>query len=190
MKVLIVGHARHGKDTLAEILHEEYGLTYKSSSLAASEIFLYDSLKAKYGYKTPEECFEDRVNRRDEWHNLICGFNLYYKARLAKHIMEDNVTLPHRLTTDERELYDVGHADYGSRLHELIGEPNSARTRERLKNLIHACLSEEPRIREITEIKVLPNKYDVNGLDIEITVLPRGKSAFLSLVYPFSLEGK
>ena len=96
----------------------------------------------------------------------------------------------HRLTTDEGELYDVGHADYGSRLHELVGEPNNARTRERLKNLIHACLAEEPRILEVTDIKVTPNQYDLNRLDIEITVLPIGKSSFLSVVYPFSLEGK
>ena len=96
----------------------------------------------------------------------------------------------HRLTTDEGELHDIGHADYGSRLHELVGEPNNARTRERLKNLIHACLAEEPRIIEVTDIKVTPNKYDLNRLDIEITVLPIGRSTSLSVVYPFSLEGK
>ena len=96
----------------------------------------------------------------------------------------------HRLTTDEGELYDIGHADYGSRLHELVGEPNNARTRERLKNLVHACLAEEPRILEITDIKVTSNQYDLNRLDIEITVLPIGESTFLSVVYPFSLEGK
>jgi phage baseplate assembly protein W len=96
----------------------------------------------------------------------------------------------HRLTTDEGELYDIGHADYGSRLHEVVGEPNSARTRERLKNLIHACLAEEPRIVEVTDVKVTPNQYDLNRLDIQITVLPIGKSTFLSVIYPFSLEGK
>ena len=96
----------------------------------------------------------------------------------------------HRLSTDEGELYDIGHADYGSRIHELVGEPNNARTREMLKNHIHACLSEEPRIIEVTDIKVKLNQYDLNRLDIEITVLPIGKSTFLSVVYPFSLEGE
>lgn len=96
----------------------------------------------------------------------------------------------HRLTTDEGELHDIGHADYGSRLHELVGERNNLRTRERLKNLIHFCLAEEPRILEVTDVKVTPNQYDPNRLDIEITVLPIGKSTFLSVVYPFSLEGK
>lgn len=90
VKVLIVGHARHGKDTLAEILQAEFNLSFKSSSLAASEIFLYDAMKDKYGYETPEECFEDRVNHREEWHNLICEYNKDDKARLAKDIMRNS----------------------------------------------------------------------------------------------------
>lgn len=79
---------QHGKDTVAEIIKEWFGYTFKSSSVAASEIFLYDTLKDKYGYNTPQECFEDRVNHRSEWHNLICEYNLSDKARLAKIIMK------------------------------------------------------------------------------------------------------
>ena len=96
----------------------------------------------------------------------------------------------HRLTTEEGELYDIGHADYGSRLHELVGEPNNARTRERLKSLIKECLAEEPRIIEVTDIKVAPNQYDPNRLDLEITVRATGKGTLITLGYPFSLEGK
>jgi hypothetical protein len=88
-KLLILGHKRHGKDTLAEILRDEFGLKFKSSSIAASEIFLYDELKSKYGYQTPEECFEDRVNHRAEWHDLICEYNKEDKARLAKGILKE-----------------------------------------------------------------------------------------------------
>lgn len=87
-KLLIVGHGRHGKDSMAEILNQEFGLKFKSSSQAAAEIFIYDELKEKYGYKTPEECFEDRVNHRAEWHQLICDYNLEDKARLAKGILQ------------------------------------------------------------------------------------------------------
>jgi phage baseplate assembly protein W len=96
----------------------------------------------------------------------------------------------HRLTTEEGELYDIGHADYGSRLHELVGEPNNARTREMLMNLVKECLAEEPRILDVTDIKVTPNQHDLNRLDIEITVLPVGKNTLLNVVYPFSLEGR
>lgn len=90
MKILIIGHARHGKDTLAEMLRDRYGLRFKSSSLAAAEIFIFEELKDKYGYETFEECFADRVNHRAEWHDLICDFNKYDKTELAKHILENN----------------------------------------------------------------------------------------------------
>ena len=87
-KFLVVGHKRHGKDSFAEILNEEFGFKFKSSSLAASEIFLYEALKDKYGYETPEECFEDRVNHRSEWYTLICEYNKDDKTRLAKEILK------------------------------------------------------------------------------------------------------
>lgn len=89
-KLLIIGHARHGKDTVAEIIFSHFGYTFKASSVAASEIFLYEKLKDKYGYKTPEECFIDRINHRTEWHDLICEFNLVDKSALAKRIMHNS----------------------------------------------------------------------------------------------------
>ena len=86
-KLLIIGHGRHGKDTMAEILERDHGLTFKASSMAASEIFINDVLKEKYGYKTAEECFNDRSNHRAEWYDMICEYNEIDKARLAKDIM-------------------------------------------------------------------------------------------------------
>jgi hypothetical protein len=87
-KLLIIGHARWGKDSLAELLNEEFGYTFESSSQSAANIFLYDALKDKYGYSTPEECFEDRVNHRQEWYEAICDYNKDDRARLAKGILE------------------------------------------------------------------------------------------------------
>lgn len=87
-KILIIGHARHGKDSFAEILREEFGLKFLSSSQAASDIFIYSSLKNKYGYTSPEECFLDRVNHRAEWYDLICEYNKKDPARLAKEILK------------------------------------------------------------------------------------------------------
>ena len=86
--LLIIGHARHGKDTLAEIFNENFGYTFESSSQSAANIFLYDLLKDKYGYKTPEECFEDRVNHRQEWYEAICEYNKDDRAKLAKGILQ------------------------------------------------------------------------------------------------------
>ena len=88
-KLLVVGSARNGKDTFGEILRDIYGYEFKSSSQAAADIFIYDELKDKYGYKTSEECFEDRVNHRPEWHQMICDYNKDDQARLAKDILKN-----------------------------------------------------------------------------------------------------
>jgi len=86
-KLLILGSGRHGKDTFAEILRDEFGLAFISSSQAAADIFIYDRLKEKYEYKTSEDCYEDRSNHRAEWYNLICDYNKDDRARLAKGIL-------------------------------------------------------------------------------------------------------
>jgi hypothetical protein len=87
-RLLILGSARHGKDSMAEILRDNFGLIFQSSSQASVDIFLFEALKDKYGYKTPEECFEDRVNHRPEWKDLICEYNKDDRAKLAKKILE------------------------------------------------------------------------------------------------------
>jgi dephospho-CoA kinase len=92
INLLIIGNARHGKDTVAELLKEYYGISFISSSQACADIFIYDALKDKYGYQTPEECFLDRVNHRDEWYRMICDYNKDDKARLAKEILKYNNT--------------------------------------------------------------------------------------------------
>lgn len=87
-KICIIGHARHGKDTVAEILGDLFGFKHMSSSKAASRIFLYEALKDKYGYRSREECFEDRVNHRKEWFDMICEYNQNNPGRLASEIMQ------------------------------------------------------------------------------------------------------
>ena len=87
MKLLIIGHGRHGKDTVAAMLNEEFGLTHLASSEASSTIFVFDVLREKYGYTTVDECFNDRANHRAEWYDLICDYNKNDQARLAKEIV-------------------------------------------------------------------------------------------------------
>jgi dephospho-CoA kinase len=103
IKLLIIGHMRSGKDTLAEILNEVYGLKFISSSQACADIFIYDEMKDKYGYKTPEECFLDRVNHRAEWYQMICDYNKDDRARLAKEILKYNNTYVGMRDHDEIE---------------------------------------------------------------------------------------
>jgi dephospho-CoA kinase len=87
-KLLIIGHARHGKDTMAEILKENLNYTFKSSSEQAAEIFIYNVLKEKYGYANFNECYLDRVSHRAEWYNLIKEYNKDDRAKLAKEILK------------------------------------------------------------------------------------------------------
>lgn len=104
MKLLIIGHGRHGKDTVAAILKEEFGLTHLASSEASSTIFVFDALKEKYGYLTVEECFNDRANHRAEWYDLICNYNKFDQARLAKEIVRRaNVYVGMRSSTEFNE---------------------------------------------------------------------------------------
>ena len=50
-KLLVIGHGRHGKDTVCEILRDKYNYTFESSSKFCSKLFIYDNLKDKYNYK-------------------------------------------------------------------------------------------------------------------------------------------
>ncbi len=93
-----------------------------------------------------------------------------------------------RLRTRKGELSDLGYPEYGSRLYELIGEPNNERTRELARLITQETLSQEPRIKEIVNINVRTFKEDLSRIDIEITVIPIGSITPLSVVYPFYLE--
>ncbi len=86
--LLIVGHGRHGKDTLAESWRDTFGMAFESSSYACAEIFIFEALKDKYGYKNLQECFDDRSNHRAEWHDMIAAYNTPEKSRLGQEIVD------------------------------------------------------------------------------------------------------
>lgn len=88
-KILIVGHKGHGKDTLADLM-SLYGYKKQDSSRKALEIFLFQKLRDKYGYATPEEAYQDREQHRAEWYQEIVAFNTPDKTRLARLIMQDS----------------------------------------------------------------------------------------------------
>ena len=87
-KLLVIGHGRHGKDTVCEILRDKYGYSFESSSKFCSQLFIYDDLKDKYGYANEEECYADRHNHRAEWYNAICDYNSGDGARLGRAIFD------------------------------------------------------------------------------------------------------
>lgn len=89
MKLIITGNARHGKDTVCDILSSNYGYKFKSSSDYANEKIIFPALKDIYNYKTLEECFKDRINHRKEWFDLISGYNREDKTTLGREIFDN-----------------------------------------------------------------------------------------------------
>jgi hypothetical protein len=74
-KLMIIGYGRHGKDTVCDIIAKRYGYTFQSSSMFCAELFIYETLKDRYGYSSIDDCYEDRHNHRSEWYNLIKAYN-------------------------------------------------------------------------------------------------------------------
>lgn len=89
-KLLILGCARHGKDTTASIFADLTGLTFCSSSWFVADKLIYPALKDKYNYISTEQCYLDRFQHREEWRDLISEYNRQDKARLAKEILQVN----------------------------------------------------------------------------------------------------
>ncbi|MCD1294334.1 hypothetical protein CUJ83_04890 [Methanocella sp. CWC-04] len=95
--------------------------------------------------------------------------------------------LMHRLLTRKGELASLGHPYYGSRLHELIGEPNNETTRELIRLYAKECIMEEPRVRDIVSLSVGMTDYP-GAVMLDITVVPIKSSVPMNLVLPFYLE--
>lgn len=110
-KLLILGHGRHGKDTVAELLRDEHDFTFASSSFFAAERVVRPAL-AVCGvvYPTLAECYADRVNHRAFWYEAIKAFNGGGKSRLAEEILVDHDIYvgmrSHAEFLASRELFD------------------------------------------------------------------------------------
>jgi phage baseplate assembly protein W len=93
----------------------------------------------------------------------------------------------HRIKTIKGELADLGHPDYGSRHHELIGQPNTAHNRNLVKLYILQALSREPRIEEVLLAKLhFDPLRDRDKVNLELTVQLIGAPVPANFVIPFS----
>lgn len=84
-KILVLGHAQHGKDTVAEYLAEKLNVPYTGASMIWAQM-MYEH----WGYASAEECYEDRDNHRPEWHQGIAMFCRADKARFGRTVYETN----------------------------------------------------------------------------------------------------
>jgi len=95
-----------------------------------------------------------------------------------------------RFLTHRGELAVLGHPNYGSRLHELIGEPNTETNRNRAKLFVLEMLQAEPRVKEIISV-VVTSKSQLRRdiMDIDIWLKAIDSDTPINLVFPFFLDG-
>ena len=96
-----------------------------------------------------------------------------------------------RLKTERGELAGLGHPNYGSRHHQLVGELNTESNRNLMKLYVLECLRQEPRLEAIQRVEVRPGQGRENRdkVDITIIVTMKGLPDPLNLVIPFSFAG-
>jgi hypothetical protein len=90
-RLMILGMGRHGKDTTAEYLRDEYGFSHISCSLFVMEKAVLPAArrsKSMPDYATPEECYNDRHNHREFWFKAISKYNSRNKARLGTELFK------------------------------------------------------------------------------------------------------
>lgn len=81
-RLMICGHGRHGKDTVADYFCRFADMKKISSSWAVAKLFFESSGE----YENVAECYEDRANRRSDWHDFIKAYNTPDLAKLAREI--------------------------------------------------------------------------------------------------------
>ena len=92
-----------------------------------------------------------------------------------------------RLLTPRGELTALGHPEYGSRLHELVGRQNTATTRNLAKLFILESLQAERRIASVLAVDVSPDPVIRERIDVLVQVQPIGVSEPLT-IGPLVLE--
>lgn len=87
-KLLIIGHGRHGKDTVAQMIADKMGLTFSSSSDFVGRKAIWPTW-GKERYKNYDAMFEDRVNFRKTWGDLIEAYCTPDASRTGREMLEE-----------------------------------------------------------------------------------------------------
>ena len=111
MKILIIGHGGHGKDSAAAIFALLMGCKYASSSEFACEHVVYPKmLDLGHIYSNHIDCYNDRRNHRALWKSIISDY-CQPKERLASDIVKLHDIYVGMRSRDEfeasRHLFDL-----------------------------------------------------------------------------------
>ena len=123
------------------------------------------------------------VRRRPGPHGTIVDIDV------AADLAQADQFIVNRLMTRRGELAPLGHPEYGSRHHELVGEPNTERTRNLVKLYVLEALRQEPRIDKVLRCVVHAEPRPRDVVRIELTVRLLTSATPLDLVVPFELGG-
>ncbi|HWI65761.1 MAG TPA: hypothetical protein VNT75_28375 [Symbiobacteriaceae bacterium] len=131
-------------------------------------------LRPRPGVTYRRETEPDRISRYPVDAALVAG-----PANLAQ-------ALVHRLLTREGELAVLGHADYGSRLHLLVGERNTDSNRRLLKLFVLEALAREERVRrDRIAVEVQTHPAEPTAVVARIKVEPVDRSGPLEFDFTF-----
>lgn len=86
VRLLIIGHGRHGKDCVGEIFARDYGLRFISSSEFAARRAVFPLVSDLYS--DWRAAYADRHNNRDLWFHAIAAYNHRPGPMLAEQILE------------------------------------------------------------------------------------------------------
>lgn len=86
-RILILGYARHGKDSVAERLRDKYGYKFVSSSDFVGREIIWEQW-GKERYDSYQAMFDDRANHRQKWMEMIVEYNTPDKSRTARTMLE------------------------------------------------------------------------------------------------------
>ena len=90
--IYVIGHAQHGKTTVARCLAGMLDCSYADSSLWMADKVVRPYLAEKFDvhYETVEEAHRDRYKWREEWKASIAAYNAEDPAKLSREIFFEN----------------------------------------------------------------------------------------------------
>ena len=110
-KILIIGHARHGKDTAAEYIRDTYNIAFESTSMYMCRYFVYPYMTDQYNSYI--ECFNDRMNQRKYWFIILRDWTIGDPSKLVRYFLRGYdiyVGLRRQIVLDDcikKDLFDV-----------------------------------------------------------------------------------
>jgi phage baseplate assembly protein W len=86
-----------------------------------------------------------------------------------------------RLLTPRGALAALGHAEYGSRLEDLVGTRKDNAARARCRAWALQALLQEPRVERVLEFRFVPERETLSSLVFEAIVQPHGEAPPVSV---------